>query len=521
MQRIVGLYIRHGGVETVELNRGLTGFTVGRFGRFPLLSTDPGKLTEAITGALEAARIKTRDAIVAIPSQEIFLRYFLLPVIPKAEWHNAVKFEARKYVPFKMEELIWDSCILEQPMLRQLGVVFVGVRKEVLTQYITCVRNAGLRLLAVEAASFSLARTLQYQRGKTDDKVIVVIDLSEDVAHVALVKKGVPLLARDVSLTPPAEERSIEELVRSQMAARQSPSTATDSKERLDHLVNELHLSLDYFAREFPNDQIQEVVLYGERVDDAWLQTLQQEFHLTAAIGDSIAAIRGSHQLQGGWVVPLGLGLRMVQAKGPQVNLLQGETGSVVTKAPRQAFWWMGVEVAIAAVVLIALYAALSQQAVMAQQQLTIVQRQRIALKFPMEQASVAELQQKRGQLEQQLALLRSLIRDRLPLTPKLGTLPTLLPEGVWLDRLIYSSAGETVAGGQMLTLQGFCYRDSASQELELVSQLAESFRKNATLFQGFERTELTSVKNIVIERFNATAFELHCLTEKARAGTP
>ena len=513
MRRVVGLYIRPSWVEVVELHRGLTGAGVARFGRFPLLSNDPTKLADGVKGALEAAHIRTRETILAIPSQEIFLRYFLLPLIPKAERYNAVKFEARKYVPFKMEELIWDSCVLEQPALRQIGVVFVGVRKEVLNQYVTCVRNAGLRPVAIEAASFSLARAVQYGRRAADDKVTVVIDLGGEIAHVALTKAGVPLLARDVSLTPPLESRSAEELVRQQAGGA---SGAVESEQRLQRLTSELHLSIDYFTREFPNDQIREILLYGERMDQTWIETLNGEFHLPVSAGESAASLRGVKQLLGGWTVPVGLGLRAAKGGEPRINLLQPEAAAVVQAGSRRFLWWAGVEAAVAAVALVVCYAALSQQAAQAQQWVAAVHRQKAALNLPYEGHALPDLTKTRERLDQRIAMLRRLIRDRIPLTTKLGALARLLPDDIWLEQLIYSAGDDSDLPGRRfrsLTLQGFCYRGSAAQELELISQLVQSLRNDSTLFQGFERTELASVKgNVTVRRFNATAFELRCL---------
>ena len=518
MQRIVGLYIRPAWIEAVELCRGLAGVSITRFGRFPLLSGDPAKLTDGVKGALEAAHIRTRETVLAIPSQEIFLRYFLLPVIPKSEWYNAVKFEARKYVPFKMEELIWDNCILEQPALRQIGVVFVGVRKEVLNQYVTCVRNAGLRLVAVEAAAFSLDRVVQYGRRAADEKVTVLIDLGGETAHVALTKAGLPLLAREVALLPPVEGRSVEELVRHQAGGGAVAATA-ESDQRLQHLISELHLSIDYFTREFSHDQIREMLLYGERVDQAWIETLNGEFHVPVSAGELAAALRGGGRLLGGWTVPVGLGLRAVKTGGPRINLLQPEASAAVRAAPRRVLWWTRVEMAVAAVALAACYAAFAHQIAQTQQQVTAARRQRAALHLPHENQSLQIATGIREQLDQQIAIARQRVRDRVLLTPKLSVLTRLLPEGVWLGQLLYTAGADTGRPGERshsLTLQGFCYRDSATRELELISQLVQSLRNDTTLFQGFNRAELGSVKNVMVQHCNVTTFELRCLAARS-----
>ena len=517
MGSVVGLYIRPDWVEAVELRKGLTAVSVARFGRFPLLSHDSLKLTEGVKGALEAGNIRARDAIVAIPSQEVFLRYFFLPAMPKSEWHSAVKFEARKYVPFKMEELVWDSCLMEQPATRQLGVVFVGVRKEVLNQYVTCIRNAGLRPLAIEAASFSLARAMHYgRRGDDDQQVTIAVDVGSDVAHVAFVKSGVPLLARDVSLMAPTDDRSVEALARSQLVAQQ-PDVAAESKRRLDHLISELHLSIDYFSREFPNDQMREVLLYGEQLDPGWVDILGHEFHAPVAIGQSMAAIRGANQLVSGWTVAVGLGLRSVRGGGPRINLLQTEAAQPAAAAVKPKRWvgWLIAEAVLATIALIALGAWMSYRLTRVQARVALVQHARAGMKLPYPNTPLKELTAIRERTDRRLALLRRLVRDRLPVTPKLSTLVRVLPEGIWLDHLTYRGVNESSPDvPRLLTVQGFCYRGSSSEELELISQLMQSLRSDAVLFNGFQRAELGTVNKATLDRFTVTSFELQVTGE-------
>ncbi len=524
MGSVVGLYIQPEWVEAVELRTGLASAGVVRFGRFPLLSHDALKLTEGITGALEAANIRARDAIIAIPSQEIFLRYFLLPSMPKSEWNGAVKFEARKYVPFKMEELVWDSCLIEQPATRQLGVVFVGVRKEVLTQYVTCVRNAGLRPVAIEAASFSLARAMQYGRPREDmPQITIGVDISSDAAHVAFVKTGLPLLARDVSLASPTEARSVETLVRSQAAADQPAAEQTASKQRMEHLISELHLSIDYFSREFPNDQIREILLYGERLDGGWVEALGREFHVPVAVGRIAATLRGAAPLVSGWTVAVGLGLRALRSRVPRINLLQMDAAPVAAKTPpQQTLWWSLAEAAVAGLALMVVHGGFTLQIRQAQERLATVQEEAVRLRLPYPNATLKELTAVRDGVDKQIALLRQVIRDRVPITPKLASLARLMPENVWLDRLIYRvTGGAGPAAQRALTLQGFCYRGSAADELETISQLVQQLRGDAAIANTFPRTELGAVTRVAQQqRFTVTSFELQCSSTGDGHGT-
>ena len=62
------------------------------------------------------------------PAEPVLLRYFKMLKIPKKEWEVAIRFEARKYLPFNMEQMQSDFIIL--PLVKgssEIEVVFFAV----------------------------------------------------------------------------------------------------------------------------------------------------------------------------------------------------------------------------------------------------------------------------------------------------------------------------------------------------------------------------------------------------------
>ena len=61
-----------------------------------------------------------------MPTHDVILRTFKMPRLPEEEWATAIHFEGQKHVPFKLNEMIFDYCVLnpddESPDMKVLFV---------------------------------------------------------------------------------------------------------------------------------------------------------------------------------------------------------------------------------------------------------------------------------------------------------------------------------------------------------------------------------------------------------------
>ena len=106
---IVGVVLRHDAVEVVQLARGLGGMKVVKSARAGVAD---GHIAAAVRTAMATAGIHATRVAVALPPQDVLLRAFSIPPIPRSEVDTAVQFEARKYLPFKLSELVWDYTVV-------------------------------------------------------------------------------------------------------------------------------------------------------------------------------------------------------------------------------------------------------------------------------------------------------------------------------------------------------------------------------------------------------------------------
>ncbi len=57
---------------------------------------------------LRRNKIDARESTICLSGKDLIIRTFEIPVLPREELQSAINFEVKKYIPFKVEDLISD-----------------------------------------------------------------------------------------------------------------------------------------------------------------------------------------------------------------------------------------------------------------------------------------------------------------------------------------------------------------------------------------------------------------------------
>src|SRR3989344_1142488 len=126
------------------------------------LSLSSQEIAKALLAIFEEAKISERRTIFSIPDFATFFIDFSLPPMTKEEVPEAIKYEARQYIPMPLSEIILDWSIIEGEIGKgkkkgsPLKVLLVAVPQEVINQYQEIALAANVHVLAVEAEAFGL-----------------------------------------------------------------------------------------------------------------------------------------------------------------------------------------------------------------------------------------------------------------------------------------------------------------------------------------------------------------------------
>jgi len=217
---------------------------------------------------LRRNKIIGKEASLALSGRDLIIRTFEIPMIPREEIESAVNFEAKKYIPFKVEELITDFQLKFDKSSRTNTVFFIGLKKEALDRYIAIMQQLGIKIASVEYSAFSMIRCLKLSGSSDKGNIgILSVDVTgEDEVNFTVLENGFPLFSRDISLT-----RGPESLVRLREIG---------PLEAVEKLKTELHVSLDYYNSKFPTKSLKKIFVISNQANRQELEAVIKESNL-------------------------------------------------------------------------------------------------------------------------------------------------------------------------------------------------------------------------------------------------
>jgi len=460
------------------------------------------KLATLLKDKLMASKIEAKEAAVILSGRDLIIRTFDMPILPKEELASAVNFEVKKYIPFKLEDLIYDFQRNPDKTNRKNYILFVGIKKEALAKYFSVLEQSGLKIEAIEYSAFSIVRLLNLANVR--EKGIIAfagIDLVEnDEANFVVLESGFPLFSRDITL----------------ISASQGEITGIgedQSGRAMERLKRELHISLDYYNRKFPNKKINKMVFIMDENYQADLEILVKEIGLNIQFIDaskyfidktipfSLAFIKA----YSGSLLEVNTGIR--------INLLSVKERALKKTSvlqPVEAVLITGIKthfmVAVASLFICALVFFFGLYRILPlKKELENTINLRPHVSTVNQDASYEKLSNLYSEYKYKVTTLDNLIKNRFYLTSLLDLLPRLLPQGMWLTDLSFESIREE--NKIKLILEGMVYLDDNSKELELLNNFLANLKKDPALIKYFTEIGIASIDTKQIEKDTMTHF--------------
>lgn len=149
-----------------------------------------------VSDLLREANVTTKEAIFAIPAVSSFVTMIDLPKTTRQEVASAVPFEARKYIPIPISEVVLDwEIVLDDDSSDKTHVLILAVPKEVINKYKRVAEIAKLNIRALEVETFSMVRSLIGH----DQKTFAIVNIGAQSTTVAIIDKAVVHLSVNIS----------------------------------------------------------------------------------------------------------------------------------------------------------------------------------------------------------------------------------------------------------------------------------------------------------------------------------
>lgn len=286
---LVGVDIGASAVKLVEIEKEGGRHKLKNYGIFPLpeylksrnyraylelLKVPAEEIAGIINKVIKEAKIQSRDACISIPVYSSFFTLIDLPNMSKKETAAAVPFEARKYVPVPISEVVLDWSIISQSDKKSTQqILIVAVPKEIIARYKQIVKLSGLKLKRMEAETFSLARALV----GNDKGVIAIIDIGARSINVSVVDGGfiratdnlemgglkiVDTVFQQIKLNPQDAEKLKKTILVSGLSKIQNTEIRDIIKSIFNAILIEIKKIVDSYQNKY-NREIEKYILVG------------------------------------------------------------------------------------------------------------------------------------------------------------------------------------------------------------------------------------------------------------------
>ncbi|QQG45672.1 MAG: type IV pilus assembly protein PilM [Candidatus Sungiibacteriota bacterium] len=216
--------------------------------------------------------VTAKDAVFSVPAVSSFITTISFPRVTEKEINSAMPYEARKYVPIPVSEVVLDWDILEPNEERNaIEVLLVAVPRDVVEKYKRVAGIAGINPRALEVETFSMVRSLLGQ----DPTPIALINLGHQSTTLAIIDRGRVRVSHNIirgsqELTKALERGMAISLERAESAKREiGISEKLEEREitslimpPLDSLFSEIERLMALYNRRAPR-KIQRVNLTG------------------------------------------------------------------------------------------------------------------------------------------------------------------------------------------------------------------------------------------------------------------
>ncbi len=238
---------------------------------------------ECVVEMLQGHVFRTRRVATAVSGKSVIVRYLTMVKMADDDLRNAVRFEADKYIPFDIDEVVLDAQRLDDGGRRfeglaenEMRVLLVAVKRSLIEDHVGLIQSIGLQPHLIDVDAFALgnafeARSRLAPGAEQAGRVTALIDVGANKTNINVLRGEALCFTREIYLggddfTAAVSKRLGCDQQQAEQLKRQPGEHADALRDAvlpsIDDLGNEIHLSFDYFENQF-DQAVDDVFLSG------------------------------------------------------------------------------------------------------------------------------------------------------------------------------------------------------------------------------------------------------------------
>jgi len=460
--------------------------------------TEEIQITAIFQKMIQDNQITGGPFYVSLPMKEIILRSFVIPFVKQEDIHNAIKFEARKYLPIDIQDItfVFYKIPFKENKIERLQIIFFAVRKESLARYERIFKQVGLVVSYGEPCMVSLTKVLLFKQeiSLTDHLAFLILD--KNLGHICFINQGIPQFVREFSISS------------------HSPSEETKDLTGILNLkiVNEVENSIDFYTRQFIGDRITQMLVSAETVGQDLFNALETELKLKLRKISPVVtmgAVGQSNDMD--TIYAMGACIEPPMESLSGFNFLENETPPFKFKGGLiellKSYKKIIFVFLICVISLAGVYILFQAQLKVAQQQYDqLFSKQRAFLNVP-----VGSIRDELKDNTDKLTAYKN-IRTKSDVVLILLKVASHLPQGALLKELSvsYDQSGSNDAR-VTIDMKGDVFREDPNEQIAVVNQIFLDFKNDKELSRFVKRVNLVSLNREDFNSRQVTGFNIHC----------
>ena len=209
---LLGLDIGSSSAKICQLKDGRNGYELDTVDRelFPVDAIVDGSILDrsGVIGALRKLlnrnKIRQKQCAIAISGFSVIVKRLSLPNQTEEELANNIRWEVEQHIPYNYDEVVYDTVILGRNVNQStMDILLVASKRDVVNDYISVAKEAGLIVKVVDVASFALQNMVETVYGDiaiTENSCTGIINVGASVTSMTMMVGGITTFTRDMTI---------------------------------------------------------------------------------------------------------------------------------------------------------------------------------------------------------------------------------------------------------------------------------------------------------------------------------
>lgn len=274
---IIGLDVGSECIKAVEMSAEKGDFFINGYGQIDIPSEDAK--ADAISELIRSCGFKSKRVASAVSGRSLIVRFLNIVEMPEENLNNAIRYEADKYIPFDIENVILDCQKLETTVglsKNEMKVILVAVKREVIDEHQQLLQSCGLQPTIIDIDVFALANAFEFNSQVNGDvsmeeKVFALVDVGGNKTCINIVRDNESLFTREIYMggndftSYISKKLGIENFESEEL--KRNPTEKLDDVidaiiPGVEEIGSEINLSFDYYENQYES-KVEEIYLSG------------------------------------------------------------------------------------------------------------------------------------------------------------------------------------------------------------------------------------------------------------------